>query len=148
MSTRPKAGLLYPFVEHPTCGTPIRPLSAHSWFKITPFLWKWRTLIKCARSLHSYKVYEVRENFPFFLLILRAMSVFSVSFVVFFRFILRSDWSLAPPCLFLFACLRQSLIVNAEDSFSLPEPELNAFVDKLFAFSFVWSIAGSVQEEG
>lgn len=38
--------------------------------------------------------------------------------------------------------------MNAEDSFVLPEPELNAFVDKLFAFSFVWSIAGSVQEEG
>lgn len=42
----------------------------------------------------------------------------------------------------------QALIVKAETSFSLPEAELNAFVDKLFAFSFVWSIAGSVQEEG
>lgn len=42
----------------------------------------------------------------------------------------------------------QALIVKAEASFSLPEAELNAFVDKLFAFSFVWSIAGSVQEEG
>ncbi|CAM9277540.1 unnamed protein product [Ascophyllum nodosum] len=43
----------------------------------------------------------------------------------------------------------QSLIVKAVDStFSLPEAELNAFVDKLFVSSFVWSIAGSVQEEG
>lgn len=42
----------------------------------------------------------------------------------------------------------QSLIVKAESTFSLPEAELNAFVDKLFAFSYVWSIAGSVQEEG
>ncbi|CAM9650272.1 unnamed protein product, partial [Laminaria digitata] len=54
------------------------------------------------------------------------------------------DIQLATSLSFIF----QSLIVNAEDSFSLPEPELNAFVDKLFAFSFVWSIAGSVQEEG
>lgn len=30
----------------------------------------------------------------------------------------------------------------------LPDVELDAFVDKLFAFSYVWSIAGSVDEEG
>lgn len=42
----------------------------------------------------------------------------------------------------------QSLIVKAKESFTLPEAELNAFVDKLFAFSFVWSLAGSVREEG
>lgn len=42
----------------------------------------------------------------------------------------------------------QSLIVKAESTFSLPEAELNAFVDKLFAFSYIWSIAGSVQEDG
>lgn len=51
----------------------------------------------------------------------------------------------APICIDVFI---QALIVKAEANFSLPEAELNAFVDKLFAFSFVWSIAGSVQEEG
>lgn len=48
-------------------------------------------------------------------------------------------------------CLRshmQALIVNAGSAMTLPEAELNAFVDKLFAFSYVWSIAASVDEEG
>ena len=40
------------------------------------------------------------------------------------------------------------MIVKAESTFALPEAELNAFVDKLFAFSYVWSVAGSVDEEG
>lgn len=42
----------------------------------------------------------------------------------------------------------QALIAKSTSAFTLPEAELNAYVDKLFAFSFVWSIAGSVQEEG
>ncbi|CAN0296751.1 unnamed protein product, partial [Scytosiphon promiscuus] len=32
--------------------------------------------------------------------------------------------------------------------FSLPEAELNALVDKIFAFSYIWSIAGSVEGDG
>lgn len=55
-------------------------------------------------------------------------------------------------CVCLRACVRacdsQSLIVKAEATFSLPEAELNAFVDKVFAFSYIWSIAGSVEGDG
>lgn len=48
------------------------------------------------------------------------------------------------------SCVRdsQSLIVKAEATFSLPEAELNALVDKIFAFSYIWSIAGSVEGDG